>query len=224
AAEGEPGDRRGPDRQGRAVRGPDDRSAQSARGRAPDLRDARRPLGDRGPHDGAPGRRPGARDPRARQGRRAAQDPAQALTNAQPTPALPSRAVTSRRPSAPALLALGAALAGAVGIASALTPEFADRFDLVRGVLPPGVPEAARALALAFGIVLIWLSRGLARRRHRAWKLALGVVLASAVAHMAKGLDFEESIATLVLLAALWRWRAEFWVRGDPATRWPLAQ
>jgi lysyl-tRNA synthetase, class II len=132
--------------------------------------------------------------------------------------------VLSRRPSAPALLALGAALAGVVGIASALTPEFTNRFDLVQGVLPPGVPEAARVLALAFGIVLIWLSRGLARRRRRAWKLAIGVVIASAVAHMAKGLDFEESIATLVLLAALWRWRAEFWVRGDPATRWPLAQ
>jgi lysyl-tRNA synthetase, class II len=132
--------------------------------------------------------------------------------------------VISRRPSAAALLALGAALAGAVGIASALTPEFANRFDLVRGVLPPGVPEAARALALAFGIVLIWTSRGLARRRRRAWKLAIGVVVASAVAHLVKGLDFEESTATLILLVALWRWRAEFWVRGDPATRWPLAQ
>jgi len=132
--------------------------------------------------------------------------------------------VIGRRPSAPGLLALGAALAGAVGIASALTPEFANRFDIVQGVLPPGVPEAARALALAFGIVLIWTSRGLARRRRRAWKLAVALVVASAGAHLAKGLDFEEAIATLVLLAALWRWRAEFWVRGDPATRWPLAQ
>jgi lysyl-tRNA synthetase class 2 len=132
--------------------------------------------------------------------------------------------VSTRRPTVPALLALGAFLAGAVGIASALTPEFANRFDLVRGVLPPGVPEAARALALAFGIVLIWTSRGLARRRRRAWKLAVGLVIASAAAHLAKGLDFEEATATLVLLAALWRWRAAFWVRGDPATRWPLAQ
>jgi lysyl-tRNA synthetase class 2 len=111
-----------------------------------------------------------------------------------------------------------------VGVASALTPEFANRWDFVQGVLPPGVPEAARALALAFGIVLIWTSRGLARRRRRAWKLAVALVVASAAAHLAKGLDFEESIATLVLLAALWRWRSEFWVKGDPATRWPLAQ
>ncbi|MGI8422175.1 MAG: bifunctional lysylphosphatidylglycerol flippase/synthetase MprF, partial [Gaiellaceae bacterium] len=129
-----------------------------------------------------------------------------------------------RRPSAPALLGLAAALAGAVGIISALTPELASRYDLVGGVLPPGVPEAARIAALAFGVVLVWVSRSLARRKHRAWKLAIGIVVGSAVAHMAKGLDFEETTATLLLLAALWRWRAEFTVRGDPKTRWPLAQ
>jgi len=132
--------------------------------------------------------------------------------------------VHMRRFSAPAVLAFGAALAGAIGIVSALTPEFADRSELVRGVLPPGVPEAARVLALSFGIVLIWTARGLARRRWRAWKLAVALVCASAVAHLAKGLDFEETATTLVLLAALWRWRREFSVRGDPATRWPLAQ
>src|SRR2546430_11150040 len=132
--------------------------------------------------------------------------------------------VRSRRLSAPAVLALGAALAGAIGIASALTPAFATRSDFVRGVLPPGVPEAARVLSLSFGIVLVWTARGLARRSRRAWKLAVGLVCASAVVHMAKGLDFEEASATLVLLAALWSWRREFWVRGDPATRWPLAQ
>jgi lysyl-tRNA synthetase class 2 len=146
------------------------------------------------------------------------------LTSAQPTAAVLSGPVVTRRLTAPGLLALGASLAGAIGIVSALTPEFANRFDVVQGVLPPGVPEAARSLALAFGIVLIWTSRGLARRRRRAWKLAVGLVVASAAVHLAKGLDFEEAGATLVLLAALWRWRAEFSVRGDPTTRWPLAQ
>jgi lysyl-tRNA synthetase class 2 len=132
--------------------------------------------------------------------------------------------VSARRPSAAALLALGAALAGVVGIVSALTPEFANRFEVVGGVLPPGVPAAARALTLAFALLLIWTARGLARKRHRAWKLAVGLVVASAAAHLAKGLDFEEASVSLLLLVALWRWRAEFSVRGDPATRWPLAQ
>jgi len=127
-----------------------------------------------------------------------------------------------RRPSSPTLLGFAAACAGLVGVVSALTPEMAARFELVHGVLPPGVPSAARTLVLAMGLALIWLSRSLARRKRRAWQLAVGLVLASAVAHLAKGLDFEESTASLLLLAALWRTRRRFDAPGDPASVRPL--
>ena len=120
------------------------------------------------------------------------------------------------------MLAWAAAFVGALGVASALTPEMANRLELVRGVLPPGFPTAARVGALAFGILLIWLSRSLAARRRRAWQLAVVVVIASAVAHLAKGLDFEEAAISLVLLAALVRYRARFDVPGDPASTRPL--
>src|SRR5947207_1810461 len=98
----------------------------------------------------------------------------------------------------------------------------ADRFKIVHGVLPPGVPEAARVLALAFGIALIWLSRSLARRRRRAWQLGVALVVAAAAAHLAKGLDFEEAVVSLLLLVALVRYRRRFDVPGDPATVRPL--
>jgi lysyl-tRNA synthetase class 2 len=127
-----------------------------------------------------------------------------------------------RPPSAEKVLAWAAALVGAIGLASALTPEMADRVEIVRGVLPPGWPEAARVLTIVFSIGLIWLSRSLAKRRHRAWQLAVLVVVASAVAHLAKGLDFEEATISLLLLAALVRWRSRFDVPGDPATVRPL--
>ena len=98
----------------------------------------------------------------------------------------------------------------------------ADRIQLVGGVLPPGWPEAARVLTVAFGIGLIWLSRSLAKRRRRAWQLAVAVVVASAAAHLAKGLDFEEATISLLLLAALVRFRSRFDVAGDPASVRPL--
>src|SRR5207237_9989271 len=126
--------------------------------------------------------------------------------------------VRSRRPRPESLLAWAAAAVGGIGIVSALTPEMRDRFQIVDGVLPPGGIAAARVGALAFGIALVWLSRSLARRRRRAWQLAVAVVLASAVAHMAKGLDFEESTASLLLLAALWRYRSRFQAPGDPGS------
>src|SRR4051812_49732862 len=95
--------------------------------------------------------------------------------------------VRLRLPQPEVLLAWAAAAVGLVGIASALTPELADRLSLVEGVLPPGVPAAARVVALAFGIALIWLSRSLRRRRRRAWQLAIAVVIASAGAPPAEG-------------------------------------
>ena len=88
------------------------------------------------------------------------------------------------------LLAWFAAFAGLISIISALTPEAADRVRLIGGVLPPGVPDAARTIALALGLGMIFFSRGLARRKKRAWYLAVAIVIASALAHLAKGLDF----------------------------------
>ena len=129
-----------------------------------------------------------------------------------------------RRPATPVLLAWFATAAGLVSIISALTPEMAGRVDLVRGVLPPGVPDAARTVALALGLGLVWLSRGLARRKRRAWWLAVVVVFASAIAHLAKGLDFEESVTHVLLLIALVRSRRQFVAPGDPATIRPLVQ
>jgi lysyl-tRNA synthetase, class II len=130
--------------------------------------------------------------------------------------------VMLRPPSAERLLAWAAAGVGVIGLVSALTPEMANRLDIVRGVLPPGWPEVARVLTIACGIGLIWLSRSLARRRRRAWQLAVAVVLASAVAHLAKGLDFEEATVSLLLLVALVRWRRRFDVPGDRASVRPL--
>jgi lysyl-tRNA synthetase, class II len=129
-----------------------------------------------------------------------------------------------RRPATPVLLAWFATAAGLVSIVSALTPEMADRVDLIRGVLPPGVPDAARTVALALGLGLVWLSRGLARRKRRAWWLAVAVVFVSAIAHLAKGLDFEESVTHVLLLIALVRARRQFVAPGDPATVRPLVQ
>ena len=130
--------------------------------------------------------------------------------------------MTSRLPSAERLLAWGAGAVGIVGIVSALTPGMANRIEIVQGILPPGWPEAARVLTVALGIGLIWLSRSLARRRRRAWQLASAVVVASAAAHLAKGLDVEEATVSLLLLVFLVRLRRRFDVPGDPASVRPL--
>ncbi len=124
-----------------------------------------------------------------------------------------------RRPQAPTLLGIFGAGVGIISIISALTPTLASRSDLVQGVLPPGVPSAARWVALAFGLALVWLAGSLARGKRRAWQLALVLVAGAALAHLAKGLDTEEAGASLLLLIALVRYRKHFDVAGDPDLR-----
>ncbi len=109
-------------------------------------------------------------------------------------------------------------MVGVIGIVSAVTPAMADRHRLMRGVLPPGWPEGARVLTIACSIGLIFLARSLGKRRHRAWQLAVLVVVASAASHLAKGLDFEEAAISLIFLLALVHWRHRFDVPGDPAS------
>ena len=112
----------------------------------------------------------------------------------------------------------GAAV-GLISIISALTPSLANRSDLVQGVLPPGVPSAARWVALAFGLALVWLAGSIARGKRRALHLAVVLVPVVAVAHLVKGLDAEEAGLSLVLLFALLRYRKYFDVPGDPETK-----
>jgi lysyl-tRNA synthetase class 2 len=128
------------------------------------------------------------------------------------------------RLSSPLVLAWATALIGVVAVASAATPGMADRSHVVRSVLSQGVPGVARTLTLAFGLGLLWLARGLARRKHRAWQLAVVLVIATAVTHLVKGLDFEEAAGSLLVVAALLNARREFVAPGDPETVRPLLQ
>ena len=121
------------------------------------------------------------------------------------------------------MLAWAAALVGIIGIVSALTPEFANRSDFVRGVLPPGVPGAARIGGAHLRLdahLAVALARATAPARLAARDRA--VVVGLAIAHLVKGLDFEESTLSLLVVAALLRFRKRFDVPGDPLFVRPL--
>jgi lysylphosphatidylglycerol synthetase-like protein (DUF2156 family) len=128
-----------------------------------------------------------------------------------------------RRVATPPFLAWFAAAAGLLSIASALLPH-AHGMSLMEGALPPEVPDTARTALIALGLGLIWLSRGLARGKRRAWVLAVCAVFASAVAHLARGLDVGEACLHLLLLTLLWRARRRFVAPGDPTVVRPLVQ
>jgi lysyl-tRNA synthetase class 2 len=128
------------------------------------------------------------------------------------------------RALSPLILAWATAAVGLVAVVSAATPEMADRSRIVRGLLSESVPGVARTLTLAFGLGLLWLARGLARRKRRAWQLAVALVIAAAITHLVKGLDFEEATASLLVVVALLAARREFVAPGDPQSVRPLLQ
>ena len=127
-----------------------------------------------------------------------------------------------RRFPSEGLLAAAAGGVGLLGIASALTPSLPSRSDFVQGVLPPGVVHGARLLALVFGVALVVVSRSLARRRRRAWYLAVALVVLTVAAHLVEGVDAEEIGAAVILCSALVVYRRRFDVPGDPAALQPL--
>jgi lysyl-tRNA synthetase class 2 len=121
-----------------------------------------------------------------------------------------------RPPWLPRVAATATALVGLFNVVSALTPDFANRVELLLRWESGEFLPLAHALTLASGVALLVLSAYLARRRRRALLLAVGVLAVAGVLNVAKGLDVEEALACWVLAGALWAGRGAFVVRHDP--------
>ncbi len=118
----------------------------------------------------------------------------------------------------PLLAAFAVAAIGIVNIASALTPNIRWRGHLLLEFEPVEWVRLFHALALPAGAALLLVAPYLARRRHRAWQVAVVVMLALGVVDLLKGLDFEETIVTWVVAALLVVSRRAFSVRHDPVS------
>ena len=118
------------------------------------------------------------------------------------------------------MFALGTVVLGLVDVVSAVTPERAARLRSLTTVVPLGVAHAASAATAATGLLLILLGHGLRRRKRRAWRGAVALLLLSTALHVVKGLDTEEAIVTFVAAVALALLSRQFYAAGDPRTRW----
>jgi Phosphatidylglycerol lysyltransferase, C-terminal len=121
---------------------------------------------------------------------------------------------------APRLLAWLVAGGGLIDIVSALAPRRGPALDLMER-LGPGIAPAVRALLVPAGILLLIVSRGLARRNRRAWRLAAALLGLSAVLHLLRGPDYAAVIVTGLIAVALVARRQDFPHRGDPAAEVP---
>ncbi|HTL22435.1 MAG TPA: phosphatidylglycerol lysyltransferase domain-containing protein [Mycobacteriales bacterium] len=130
------------------------------------------------------------------------------------------RAPRERRRWAPRTAALLCLAIGVLDVWSALYPADRGRLHTLTTVVPGALTRASTALTLVTGVLLVLLARGLRRRKRRAWRLTVALLVGSVALHVLKGLDVEEAVVAVALLVVLWLVRDDFYARGDPRTRW----
>ncbi|SHH17580.1 phosphatidylglycerol lysyltransferase [Anaerosphaera aminiphila DSM 21120] len=83
-------------------------------------------------------------------------------------------------------------------ILSAATPEMLYRIRLVDNVFPMAIREISRGITIIIGILLIVMSRGIALKIKRVYKLSLYSLLFGAMLCIFKGFDYEETFILLL--------------------------
>jgi lysyl-tRNA synthetase class 2 len=110
----------------------------------------------------------------------------------------------------------------ALNIMTGLSRSFRGRVHWVADVVPGAVADAAAAAVVVSGILLVLLAHALRRRKQRAWRAAVALVIASVVFNALR-LHVAVALVSALLLYLLLRYRREFYAAGDPATRWRAA-
>ncbi|HUJ91871.1 MAG TPA: hypothetical protein VLW05_04170, partial [Gaiellaceae bacterium] len=103
----------------------------------------------------------------------------------------------------PLILAAFVAVAGALDVLDAILPVH--RTSLLERLAPAAVHPVASALAAPIGIVLMLLARGLARRKRRAWRVAVVLLLGSTVLHIFHGMGMGAAVTGLLAIALVAR-------------------
>src|SRR5579883_2448981 len=106
-------------------------------------------------------------------------------------------------------------LVGVVNLFSAVTPNLHGRSHWLKQFLPFEITASGHIFAALTGFILLTLATNLLRRKRVAWLLTVGLLIISIFSHLLKGLDYEESLLSGVLLAQLLLMRHVFTARSD---------
>jgi lysyl-tRNA synthetase, class II len=126
--------------------------------------------------------------------------------------ALGGRARLTDRARSPLVLAWFVAAAGTLGVIDAVTPD--QRSALIAALAPEHVHGVSEALIAPLGLMLLVAARGLARRKRRAWQLAIVVLLWLVALHLQRRFGYG-AIATGLVGVALLARRTDFDAQGD---------
>ena len=106
-------------------------------------------------------------------------------------------------------------LAGVVNLLSAVTPSLPQRVELLRPVFLFEIRAGAHLFAAITGFFLLTLAVNLLRRKRLAWWMTVSLLVVSVLSNLIKGLDYEESLLSAVLLGQLLLMRGIFTAQSD---------
>ncbi len=107
---------------------------------------------------------------------------------------------------------------GMVNLWSSIFPGDPARIEWLNLFLPIESRAEAHLFAAICGFLFLTLAIHLRRRKRMAWWMTIGLCAISVISHMIKGLDYEECILALILMAQLIVMRDEFTARSDRPT------
>jgi lysyl-tRNA synthetase class 2 len=118
----------------------------------------------------------------------------------------------------PRVAAIAAALIGLINVGATLTPGIRWRGHLLLNFEPVEAVHLFHAFALPVGMALLLVAPYLGRRRRRAWRAAIALMLLLGLLDLLRGLEFEESALTWGAAGLLWWAKPAFTVRHDDFT------
>src|SRR5450830_898382 len=117
----------------------------------------------------------------------------------------------------PGLIAAAATVFACLSLAAATTgPWHGVVAGLQAALIPGGAPQGVvRGLVVSVSIGLLLLTRGLARRQHRAWLAAVVLSAAATGLFLLRDIDVPAAFIAVLLLFCLWHWRSEFYAAAS---------
>jgi phosphatidylglycerol lysyltransferase len=105
-------------------------------------------------------------------------------------------------------------LGGIVLLVSGALPADHARMVVLRKIIPLPFVETSHFVASLVGAVLLVVGYALAQRLRSAWNAAVALLAAAVVFSLAKGIDYEEALVCLAIIALLLLARPEFYRRA----------
>jgi len=115
------------------------------------------------------------------------------------------------RPIVPLAAAGVSLLAGTILLVSGNLPSDSARLGVLSDMIPVSFVEASHIAGSVAGLLLIVISRGLYRKLHRAWIIAMALMIAGILASLLKGLDWQEAVGLALTTGILWAFRSAFY-------------